>query len=113
MNLPDMHDRELVPAKVLSLIRDGKVATVSELRAAWRLDFRTDALSIMLENRLGEILDNLAEAGLVLQQGERLAPTDLIAKIQKALHLSLRELSKTCQGAESGDMFVEPSVIEN
>jgi hypothetical protein len=113
MNRRNTLERQLVPAKVLSLIRDGKVATVAELYAAFGLDARTDPLSIKLRRRLREMLSDLVEAGLVNREGEKIAPTELIAKIQTALHLSLTELSKASQGAESDDTFVEPSVIED
>jgi hypothetical protein len=107
-------DRQLVPAKVLSLIRDGKVASRSELRSALGFDNLPPSIYPVeaFESRLWDILDDLAAAGLVSQEGAKLAPTELIAKVQKALHISLTELGKAYEQAEPGATFVEQSVIE-
>src|SRR5262245_23284727 len=93
------------PAKVLALVRDRKVARVQELCGL--LGF-FQVLSIpgefeRLERELGTILNDLAAAGLVTQDGEKLAPTELITKIQKALRIGLTNLSEGSEQAEPGD----------
>jgi hypothetical protein len=104
----------LPPAEVLSLIRDGKAATISDLFTAlgFKVGGPTDPIQWMVYPRIEKIVANLVEAGLVSQAGETFTPTDLIAKVQRALHLSLKDLTKAYQGAGSRNTFVEPSVIE-
>jgi hypothetical protein len=113
MNWRDALERQLIPAKVLSLIRDGQVASLSELHGALGIDnLPPSIMPWAYYDRVTNIVNSLAEAGLVRKEGEKLAPTELIVKIQKALHISLTELSEARQGADSGEMFVEPAVIE-
>ena len=111
MNWRDM-ERQIIPARVLLLIRDGVAATLSELDRELGVASLSMTIRYRLEARVRHIVDDLTEAGLVRKEGERVAPTELVGRIQKALHLSLREFSEA-QGQASGVIFVEPSVIEN
>jgi|SRR6266542_343473 len=113
MNWRHRLKRQLVPAKVLSLIRDGQAASLMELCVVLGIDDVSPTIRYMFMRDLEHIVDHLAEAGLVSKEGEKLAPTELIARIQKALDISLTELSEVCQRAGSSDIFVEPSVIED
>jgi hypothetical protein len=113
MNWRSTIEGQLVPANVLSLIRDGKAGTVSNLRSALGFDDLPPSLNpVIYKRRLREILDDLVAARLVTQEGENLAPTELIAKIQKALHISLTELTEAYRRTESRGSFVEQPVIE-
>jgi hypothetical protein len=103
----------LAPAKVLSLIRDGKVTSLEELNRALGIEDVSPTIQPLYRARVAQIVYALAEAGLVTEEGQELAPTALIAKIQKALHISLTELSEAYQQAGSRDSFVDPSVIES
>jgi hypothetical protein len=107
--------RDLVPAKVLSLIRDGHVTTLEGLCNKWNirnLEIRSDFEGERARAILSHIVDNLAEAGLISTEGGKLAPTALVAKIQQALHLSLTDLSEMQQRPHASDFFVDPLVIK-
>ncbi len=116
MNKRDTIERQLVPARVLLLIRDGKLTSLSQLRTVLGIGSSSpspsDLSSFLLDSRLSAILNDLVNAGLVSQKGELFAPTELVARIQNALHLSLTELAKVCELAEPAGPFVESSVIE-
>jgi hypothetical protein len=114
MNWQATLEGTLAPADVLRLIRDGKASSMDELCTSM-LDLHQFSPSIryLAEGRLWEILTGLAEAGLVTVGGKKLAPTALIARIQRALQISLTELGEAWQQARSRDLFVAPSVIES
>lgn len=63
-------------------------------------------------DRVSAIVANLDEAGLVSKKGEKIEPTDLIIKVQKALQISLTDLSSASRGPESLEIVIEPSVID-
>jgi hypothetical protein len=103
----------LAPAKVLSLIRDGKATCLGTLSYELGMEGVIPMSVIQLvEQHLESIVNDFAKAGLVTKEGENFAPTDLILRIQKALQISLTELSEAWSGEEKA-VFVEPSLIED
>jgi hypothetical protein len=60
-----------------------------------------------------QIVEGLASAGLISKEEGKLAPTPLIATIQGALYISLKELSETQKRGKSAEMFVAVSVLDD
>lgn len=115
MSIRDLPDRLLAP-HVLALIRDGQVASFQELGARLGMAIPAPSISDALEiDRLETILRNFESIGLIriIPDGDTLAlaPTDLIARVQQALHLSLSDLAKPPQAAVLIPPFVDPRVI--
>jgi hypothetical protein len=113
MNWRETLEHQLVPAKILCLIRDGKPASIMELYEQLAIEGLLPRTVVTFAiHRLEEIVNNLALAGLVTKQGQKLVSTELVGKMQIALQISLRELAEVRQRAEPPDLFVDPSVIE-
>jgi hypothetical protein len=94
------------------LIRDGRATSMPELSEALGIEKISMTVRHLYWARLADIVRDLAEAGLVMWEGNQLSPTELIWKIKKALHLSFTELSEVYKRAETSDCFVDPSVID-
>lgn len=106
--------RQLAPANVLKLIRDGKVTSVAELQGIMGFNdlARRHSDRYLFEDRLKQILDSLTAADLVRREKDKLIPTELIERIQKALEISLTELSEFAARGDPGDVFVAVEVID-
>lgn len=97
------------PAKVLRIVRERGATSISDLQKILGIEHGHSTDEIDDIGTLKDILRNLAEAGLIRMEGTAALPTELIAKVQRALGLSLKELS---QLRRRNGAFVDPSVID-
>ncbi len=106
-------EQHIIPVRVLFLIRDGAAASISDLHRELGVIEVPPTMRFRSEARVRHIVENLAEAGLVTMEGDKIAPTAMIGRIQRALNLSLRKLSEAREQEGSGEVFVNPAVIED
>jgi hypothetical protein len=111
MELRDRIECQVAPATVLLLIRDGQATSIAELIEVLKVScsFGTDLISGRA--RVYQVVEDLADAGLIRKEEGKLAPTPLVATVQAALGISLKELSETQKRGQS-ELFVAASVLD-
>jgi hypothetical protein len=105
-----MLEFQVTPATVLLLIRDGQATSIADLIKVLGIYGMAGTDLHSAQAQVYQIVESLADAGLINKEAGKLAPTPLVATIQAALGISLKELSEA-QKRGKAELFVAASVI--